>query len=133
MSRFSRVLLPAPVPPTTRVWPTSSSWRLSQKGVAPVVAAQSSAGLWRGKSGEGFSGRPGQTEVTGRRSARVRVEAEADAAGGVLGGSGGGVARHAGGVLVEEQLVVALAGAAAPAGRRRAGGLGGGELAQPGG
>src|SRR6202049_4149563 len=86
MRRFKSVLLPAPVLPTTSVWPTSSSWRLSQRGVA-VVALR---------------------VVVGNQNEQG-VEAEANAARGVLGHGGGRVARHGGRVVVQEELVVAFA------------------------
>ena len=63
------MLLPSPVGPTINVWPTSRVWRFSRKGVAPFVLAKSSGGEPFGKKGQGHSGSPGHSVVSGRRSA----------------------------------------------------------------
>ncbi len=66
----SRTDLPAPVGPTTRVWPTSPTCSEKRNGVAPSVAACSSGGAERCASRAG----PAHTADSGIMCARLIVE-----------------------------------------------------------
>src|SRR2546430_7804628 len=54
-SSASKTDFPDPVFPRMSVCPTSESWRLTRKGVAPAVAAHRRGGLLGGKKGDGRS------------------------------------------------------------------------------
>ena len=65
--------MPAPVAPTTSVWPTSPSWRHSRNGVEPSVLAHNSGGEPEGKSWDGTARWPPQGAVSGRTSTTFSV------------------------------------------------------------